>query len=298
MSRLVFLVASALLLAASLVVVGGSKLNAAASATLCTVHKKIGNRTVAVKEVCPSAEDKGQETPTNSQGGCPTAPGNECQTPAGVWFSRYACYAHPMPTQPAPVATVWAGHTKNDGSIYVCASVPGTAPLLSTPFFVANGSQPKAVTAGMVWRLVKRLTWPKADLHIQPSHGWTLVNLPTAYYSTTSATIKRSATLLNQHVEVEMTPSAYHWIHGDGTTQSTHGPGRPVTEGRDGAANLTGRIIHQYEEKGPVSVRVDLSYSGRWRANGGPWHDLPRTLTVTGDPQRLLVRTATPHLTG
>lgn len=297
MPRLIAAFAVLVLATVGLLVVSGARQAATARTCYKAQHTSRGSIKMAVK--CPGDDDDQTQsaTPADAPSACPTAPGNKCQTTAGVWFSRYACYAHPMPGQPAQGAPVWGGHTRKDGSIYVCASVPGTAPLLSTPFFVPNGAQPRVVTVGMVWRLVKRLSWPKADLNIQPSHGWTLVNLPTDFYSTTTARVTQGATLLDQRVQVEMVPSSYRWVHGDGSVQSTQGPGRPVGKGRDGSAVLDGRITHAYLSKGQVSVRVDLIYSGRWRLNGGPWQDLPSTLTVPGTPQPLVVRTATPHLT-
>lgn len=144
-----------------------------AAARTCYKHEKAWSQTLTIEVKCPGVDGgRNSPTPAGAPSGCPTAPGNKCQTAQGAWFSQYGCYAHPNPTQPAPGAPIWGGHTKKDGSIYVCASAPGTAPLLSTPFFVPRGAAPaRIVTAAMVWRLVKHLTWPKADLNIQPSHG-------------------------------------------------------------------------------------------------------------------------------
>lgn len=67
---------------------------------------------------------------------------------------------------------------------------------------------------------------------------------------------------------------------------------------REGDAPVLAKLRDQEGGVGDERFPRAVSYSGLWRANGGAWQELPETLTVAGNPQRLQVRTATPHLTG
>ena len=69
-----------------------------------------------------------------------------------------------------------------------------------------------------------------------------------------------------------------------------------------GAAHVDGeehRVFHVYTDADVVvRPRVDVTYAGRFRIEGGPWLPIPETLTVAGAPARLEVITARVHLVG
>lgn len=158
----------------------------------------------------------------------------------------------------------------------------------------------KRITPAMVLVEFRKLTWPSGELVVQPSRGWTLVNAPTVVSTTTVGTQSQSVTLLGQHVEIQAWPR-YSWVFGDGSSMTTDGPGRRVVARRGQSiqdVNLSGAIVHRYEQAGDVQVRLDLTYSGRYRIGHGQWTDIPGTLTVSGTPQPLRVEEARPELTG
>lgn len=153
-----------------------------------------------------------------------------------------------------------------------------------TPQEVA--AQPQ-VTPDRVLRAFRSLTWPQSDLTIQPPGGTTLVNFATNFYTDNTAPARQHITLLGQDVLIEATPTTYTWTHGDGSTQSTDLPGRPYP-GLD--------VTHDYQSVGSFAPRLDTTYTGRYRLNGGPWIGIPETLTVTGTSQALQSIEARPTL--
>jgi hypothetical protein len=146
------------------------------------------------------------------------------------------------------------------------------------------------ITPDRVLREFKRMSWPDAELFIQPPDGRTLVNFETNFFTTTTEPITQTITLLGQRVEIEASPVRYTWHFGDGEHRSGADPGAPYPK-------LT--ITHVYRKADPtVRPSVDVTYHGRFRINGGQWRDIPDELTVTGAPASLEVVTATPHLIG
>jgi hypothetical protein len=146
------------------------------------------------------------------------------------------------------------------------------------------------ITPGRVLAEMRRLTWPDAELTIEPPDGRTLVNFETNFFTTTTEPTTQTVTLLGQRVDIEATPVRYAWHFGDGADRSGAEPG---------AAYPDLGITHVYREAGvTVHPSVDVTYHGRYRVNGGGWQDIPEELTVTGSPVALQVLTATPHLVG
>ena len=146
------------------------------------------------------------------------------------------------------------------------------------------------ITPGRVFKAMKTLDWPTAELVIQPPDGRTLVNLKTNFLTTTTEPTTRTVSLLGHSVDIEATPVGYTWHFGDGAEQSGSDPG---------AAYPDLRITHVYEKAGvTLTPSVDVTYHGRFRVDGGAWTDIPEELTVAGAPVDLQVLTATPHLVG
>ena len=57
-------------------------------------------------------------------------------------------------------------------------------------------------------------------------------------------------------------------------------------------------MTHSYLTKGRVAPSVDTTYTAQFRVNGGPWRDVPGSVTIAGAPVDLQVLTATPTLVG
>lgn len=148
---------------------------------------------------------------------------------------------------------------------------------------------PPTITPAMVRREMQGLDWPQAQLEIQPPDGQTLINFDTNFFTDNTRPTTQTVTLLGQRVTIEATPTEYGWHFGDGGSQTTRSPG---------AAYPDLDVTHDYSESGRVAPSVDTTYSGRFRVNGGAWQQIPGSLTVTGDPVALRVRSASPHLVG
>jgi hypothetical protein len=148
----------------------------------------------------------------------------------------------------------------------------------------------QVITEMRIIREFRRVDWPAADLVIQPPDGRTLVNLKTNFYTNTTEPQVQPVTIFGHTIEIEATPSSYTWHFGDGTSESGDQPGAPYPDLE---------VTHVYLKAGvEVGTSVDVTYSGRWRIDGGGWQDIPETLTVEGPPVELEVLSATPHLVG
>lgn len=152
----------------------------------------------------------------------------------------------------------------------------------------AREAEFKIITWQAVWREAKKLHWPGAELVVQPPGGRTLVNFDTNFYTTSTEPHTVQVTLLGTAVEVEATPDSYTWHWGDGTTsETTASAGSPYPD-------LD--VTHRYTVPGTYEPSVDITYTGRFRINGGEWQDIPDTHTVPGRPAVLDVVTARPEL--
>ena len=129
---------------------------------------------------------------------------------------------------------------------------------------------------------------PASVLEVQPANGRTLVNFDTNFFTQTDE-FDRTVTLLGQRVDLHIVPSAFGWRFGDGESVTTKEPGAPYPQ-------LD--VTHSYLTKGRVAPSVDTTYTAQFRVNGGPWRDVPGSVTIPGAPVALRVLTATPTLVG
>jgi hypothetical protein len=141
----------------------------------------------------------------------------------------------------------------------------------SEPDEAAPQEEPE-LTEGDVRRAVSEVPMPALRVTVQPG-GRTLVNVPTILH-TDPRSVRESITLLGHDIDVEATPTGYTWHHGDGTSRTTTRPGRPYP-----AKDVT----HTYQRTADqVSIRVDTTYTVRYRVDGGAWTPLGQPLTATG----------------
>ncbi len=140
----------------------------------------------------------------------------------------------------------------------------------------------------MVLNEIRRIGLPHLATHTQPE-GTTLVNFDTIFY-TEAQPFSATVTLLGQQVEVVAEPTRYTWRHGDGTTTETSSPGEPYP-----SKEITYRYSNAHTT---VRPRVDVTYTARFRVNGGSWRDIDETVTVLGPEGSLEVSEATPTLSG
>jgi hypothetical protein len=160
---------------------------------------------------------------------------------------------------------------------------PDEAPVAPTP----------QVTQALVLRAFERIPVPASRVSIQPPGGKTLVNLETIF-STEAQEFTRTIGLLGHRVDLEIWPSRFEWVTGDGADFATDWAGRPWEKG----VPLGEFITHIYDDAQGVTTRVDTTWSARYRVDGGSWNDVGGTVTIEGEPFDLAVLSAEPHLVG
>ena len=206
-----------------------------------------------VERVCfVRAESGGQSN------GCPASSPNTCQ-PGQTLYQQYGLHDGAW----EPLGQFCGGDTP-----------PGAAPPQVTPDLVARAFQ--------------RIPLPSLRAKTQPTDK-TLINFDTIFY-VEAQPLHRSLTLLGQRVELEITPSTFRWVHGDGTTAVTQTPG---------AAYPAKDVVHRYQHAHvTVEHHVEIVWTARWSLNGGPLQDVPGTVTTVGPATPLRVAEATPALSG
>ena len=94
--------------------------------------------------------------------------------------------------------------------------------------------------------------------------------------------------LMIGHVEMESYPTQMTIQYGNGDEGSFYTMGKPVSRARGEASRKTA-TSYVYKRSGNFHAYATVSYSGRFRVNGGDWHALDVVLTKeTVDP--LLIR--------
>ena len=153
------------------------------------------------------------------------------------------------------------------------------------------------ISAAEVARAFKRLTWPQANLVIQPPGGETLVNLETIFHTPDTAPINQTVTLLGQQVEIEATPTSWTWHWAQPRDRASDTSHQAHTSTDPGGAYPSRAITHTYTlADTTVHPSLDVTYTGRFRVNGNPWQTIPGNHTVTGTSQPLTVLQARPGL--
>ena len=143
-------------------------------------------------------------------------------------------------------------------------------------------------TPADIARAFRQIPLPASDLTIQPPGGATLVNFDTNFY-THATPFDRTITLLGHQVRFKITPTSYHWHFGDHTHTTTHTPG---------AAYPHLDITHRYQRHGTATPSVDTTWTADYQLDHHPWTPVQGTVTITGTPQQLTIKTATPVLVG
>ncbi len=131
---------------------------------------------------------------------------------------------------------------------------------------------------------------------IQPTGLRTLVNLetylavdwPSEGFQPDEVDRVDPARMLGFAVDIRPRLRGVTYRFGDGTA---YGPTTSL-----GGPYPTGDVTHTYRSTGTVQVRVDVEYAGQFRVNGGPWLDIPDTVTITGTEAALEVAEARAHL--
>ncbi|HEU5033779.1 MAG TPA: hypothetical protein VFT62_03370 [Mycobacteriales bacterium] len=151
-----------------------------------------------------------------------------------------------------------------------------------------QNAAPPRVTAAMVLRAFRQVPLPESRSIAQPA-GKTLVNFETIFHADAES-FTRTVTLLGQRVQLDIRPSRFHWVFGDGASEDTATAGAPYP---------SKEIVHKYlDAHVTVEHHLEVTWAARYSVNGGPWRDVPGTVTRTGPATALRIAEATPALSG
>ncbi|KGN39049.1 hypothetical protein N803_00570 [Knoellia subterranea KCTC 19937] len=139
----------------------------------------------------------------------------------------------------------------------------------------------------------RQVNFTKGDLSIQPVGNVTLVNLPTYFEATwpeagVGPDEIDASTILGYRLEIQPIARSVTYVYGDGNTS---GPTTSV-----GGSYPDGDIRWTYKQPGVMATRLDTTYGGRFRLEGGAWITIPGTVEVKGSPVNLTVREAKARL--
>jgi hypothetical protein len=136
-----------------------------------------------------------------------------------------------------------------------------------------------AVTPTDVLSALRRVALPGLETRMQPGDR-TLANLDTIFW-TDPVPVDLTLMILGQPVRVAAAPASYRWVYGDGAVSVTSSPGDPYPQRT---------VVHRYSDAHvTVHPHVEVTYSARFQVNGGPWQDVPGTVTTVGPATDLRV---------
>lgn len=163
--------------------------------------------------------------------------------------------------------------------------IDGNWHLVGTRCRILSDTTP-TINPAAVARAFERIPLPRLRPVAQPA-AKTLVNFDTIFH-VEAEPLDRTLTLLGQRVELAIRPSEFRWEFGDGEVLTTTTPGAPYP---------SRAITHRYLDA-DVTVRAEVAvtWTARWRLNGGAWADVPGSVTTVGPPAVLRVVEAVPNL--
>jgi hypothetical protein len=149
------------------------------------------------------------------------------------------------------------------GIAWVPANAPGTPAVVIT-----NPGSPAVDPIALAASVLGTVPLPPITVGASPGVG--LVAMPSWFWvgGYDGSPLRGSRTLGLVTVDVEITPSRYRWIFGDGGAIDTVSLGRPYPTESD--------IQHVYERSlpsagGVFNLRLEITFSARYRVNGGAW---------------------------
>lgn len=223
---------------------------------------------IAVSETSPgSSSDSSSTGPDGSGGWSCTADVMNIGNATREWFEQEA------PLHPGELPWI----VRCDNGYFAIVWLPiDTAPADIEIVVVQGDSVDPASVAA---ELLDHVPVPGIVIGVNPTTG--LVAVPSWFWieGYDGAPIIASDTLGDVTVEVEITPTGYRWSFGDGATLGTTSLGQSYPQESD--------IRHTYEQSslsvgGSFAVTVEITFSARYRVNGGPWQPLePITRSFT-----------------
>lgn len=158
----------------------------------------------------------------------------------------------------------------------------------SAPWMFVEQASCEKDLSGAVAVEFARLGLRSSVVGVQPSGGWSLVNLPTIVYAD-GAVQEYAATVLGTPVVIRATPIRYSWDFGEGLDPLvTTDPGRPYPDQT---------VSRPYGKPGTYTVTLTTTWSAQYRADGAvDWLPVAGTATTTTTAPPLTVYEARSHL--
>ena len=150
-----------------------------------------------------------------------------------------------------------------------------------------------------VAKAFRSLTVKPSPIHVQPDGGQVLINMFTVTYTDAAAetfNIKLGTGGQMIPIEVQAVPTSFTWNYGDGEAPlTTTDPGKPYPDQT---------VTHTYTHKGPASLGLSTTWTGRFRIEGLPadpadpdtWTTIPGEARTTSPTVSLNVYERRPHL--
>lgn len=157
---------------------------------------------------------------------------------------------------------------------------------------VARAAAPQ-VTPLLVLAQVRRLV-PHPKIGVAPPGGTTLVNIQTLLWLDTPADQSLgTVTLLGHRIALRVHVDRADWDFGDGQSDTTDSPERKY----DPADHCHTVICpdywgHVYDTTGRMTITATVTWSGRYRVDGGSWQDVPDTVNGSAASTHVTVRQA------
>jgi len=180
-------------------------------------------------------------------------------------------------------------HGPEDDTPSTSPSLPDGCTATSTGFIVCTAdaaAAPGEPAAPVTLRDIASFRPATPGNEMEPG-GWAMVGLPANFVAAASAEVV-SGTLLGQPADVRFTPVGYRWTHSDGAIVESATPGASwaALSQREFTETPTS---HVYAAAGEYTVDLAVVLRAEYRFAGSGWRSIAGTLTVAGEPQRVLV---------
>ena len=188
------------------------------------------------------------------------------------------------PAKPRTAAARPAAEMNDYGSLRCIDAPEGGTRCFGTGLNAPPPTPTKAnITDGLVLNAARTIGLPTLKIQIEPGAA-TLVNLDTIFHANPQP-FSRTIDLLGFTIDLVATSAYYTWHHGDRTSQTTQRPGRPYPD-----KDITHRYMRTAKQ---IAPSVDVSYSIRYRVDGGTWQTIGQQLVASGPTTDLEVKEAT-----
>lgn len=149
------------------------------------------------------------------------------------------------------------------------------------------------VTAAMARDEAEKLL-PHPTIGTAPTGHATLVNIETVLWLDTPTTrTLGTVTLLDRQVTLRAHLDTTVWDFGDHTGDTTHDAGRKYTNADPcRTPSCPSYYGHIYRHTGPVTITAQLSGTGQFRVDNGPWQPIAGAVTALATDDNVTVKQA------